>query len=84
MVIDFLQSQIADVAIPGASLALSLGVVAIGYGVTRAKAESAERAVERLGERMDKRLDHLSREMHEIGGDVREIQGELKSMRAPE
>jgi chaperonin cofactor prefoldin len=79
-----LSETIGTLVIPGATLALTICAVAVGYGATRAKAEAATAAVERLGERMDIRLDRLEDNVNDIAGDVREIQGELKSMRRDE
>lgn len=74
-------ATLSALGISGAGLVLSIGAVAVGYGVTQQKADSATTAVDKLGDRMDTRLDALATELREIGGDVREIQGELKTMR---
>lgn len=70
-------ATLTALGISGFGLALSIGSVAVGYGATKTKAESATEAVKDLDGRLDKRLERMERDIKGISREVSTMRGEL-------
>lgn len=70
-------ATLSALGISGAGLVLSVCTVAVGYGATKTKAESATEAVKDLDARLDKRLERMERDLKGISREVSTMRGEL-------